>query len=155
MSVTTSIDITAPPAVVREKFLDFPSIPKYTPNGFIRSIAPSTLRTTPKDLQPGDKLDCVLRYGKTSISTTVVVNNPELFSWSASFLGKVIGEHMFRFEELDGGGRTRFVHEERFVPALWLLMGENWLARAIGAREETFEGFKGFNQDFKVWIETT
>lgn len=112
MLITTSIEITAPPAVVREKvhpyllfpnqsqhlqFLDFLSIPKYTPNGYIRSITIAAPSTTPKDLQPGDKLDCVLRYGKISTSTTVVVNNPEVFSWSGSVLGKIIGEHMFRF----------------------------------------------------------
>lgn len=45
------------------------------------------------------------------------------------------------------------MNEERFIPVVGLFMGENWLARALGIREETFEGFKGYNQDFKVWVE--
>lgn len=32
-------------------------------------------------------------------------------------------------------------------------MGESWLARLIGWRENTKRGFQGYNRDFKAWTE--
>ncbi|KAK9233891.1 hypothetical protein V1525DRAFT_392000 [Lipomyces kononenkoae] len=156
--LSTSIEIAAPPATVRDKFLDFSSIPEYTPNGFVRSIAPAASDKSPRDLKPGDQLKCSIGYGKMQISPTLHENTSSTFSWRGSLLGVFAGVHMFHFEEIPGLGegqksRTRFVHEEKFTGVLSFLIGENFVAKWVGANEDTRKGFNGFNQDFKVWVE--
>ncbi|EAW13724.1 SRPBCC domain-containing protein [Aspergillus clavatus NRRL 1] len=155
-TVTTSIEIAAPPATVREKFLDFPSIPKYSPEGFIRSIVPVTDKS-PVDLQAGDKLNCTVGYGKMQFSPIVQENSPSLFSWVGSIPGIFTGEHAFRFEGISSGEgqqiRTRLVHEEKFTGLLSFLMGENILARSAGMVDDMKKKFGGFNEDFKAWVE--
>ncbi|KAL2844592.1 hypothetical protein BJY01DRAFT_248101 [Aspergillus pseudoustus] len=147
--LTTSIEINAPPAVVREKFLDFPSIPKYT-TGFVHSITPTPAKP-PASLIPGDKLACVM--GNMNFSPIVVENEPSIFSWRGSLPGVFTGEHVFRFEELDGGKRTRLVHEEKFNGLLAGLMGEGWMSSLSSLKGNTLKGFEGYNQDFKRWVE--
>ncbi|KAL4863250.1 hypothetical protein BDV12DRAFT_206677 [Aspergillus spectabilis] len=156
-SINTSIEINAPPAVVREKFLDFPSIPTYTPNGFVASITPVNTSITPHDLKPGDKLLCAMGYGKFKFTSTVVNNTPEEFSWCGSLPGIFTGTHFFKFEEIasttGGGVNTRLVHGERFSGLLAGVYGEGWLGRVAGLRKGGEEGFAGFNGDFKRWVE--
>jgi hypothetical protein len=64
------------------------------------------------------------------------------------------GEHAFRFEQStktqDG---TTFVHEEKFTGILAFMIGEGFVARLIGLRKSTKEGFEGFNRDLKAWCE--
>ncbi|KAK9369481.1 hypothetical protein V1509DRAFT_457812 [Lipomyces kononenkoae] len=156
--LTTSIEIAAPPATVREMFLDFSSMPEYTPNGFLRSIAPAVSDKSPWDLKPGDQLKCSIDYGKMQISPIIHENTSSMFSWRGSLLGVFSGVHMFHFEEISGSGegqqsRTRFVHEEKFTGLLSFLIGENFIAKWVGATEDTRKGFSGFNHDFKVWVE--
>ncbi|KKK23471.1 hypothetical protein ARAM_003975 [Aspergillus rambellii] len=99
--VSATTEIAAPPATVRAKLLDFKSIPTYSPNGFIRSITPVADKLPPS-LEAGDQLKCVVGYGKMKFTSSVLENSPSKFSWSGSFLGIFIGEHMFRFEEVPG-----------------------------------------------------
>ncbi|KAL4876468.1 hypothetical protein BJY04DRAFT_223101 [Aspergillus karnatakaensis] len=152
-SIITSIEISASPAIVREKFLDFPSLPTYTPTGFITSISPASPTTRPQDLQKGDKLHCTVGYGKFNITPTLVSNTESEFSWCGSLAGVFTGTHYFRFEELDDGKKTRFVHGEDFGGVLAGLYGEGWLGWLVGAREGAVKGFEGFNADFKGWVE--
>ncbi|KAF4232527.1 hypothetical protein CNMCM6457_004853 [Aspergillus fumigatiaffinis] len=155
--ITTSIEINAPPATVREKFLDFSSISKYSPNGFIRSISPVDPTKSSIDLQPGDKLNVCAGYGKMKFSPVVSSNTPSMFSWIGSIPGIFTGEHLFRFEEIPASGqeqnRTRFVQEETFTGLLSFLMGEGFLARYVGLGEDSRKGYDWFNHDLKAWIE--
>ncbi|KAL4778740.1 hypothetical protein BJX76DRAFT_365993 [Aspergillus varians] len=153
--ISTSVEIAASPATVRQKFLDFPSLPTYTPTGFIRSITPADTTISPADLKPGDKLSCVVGYGKMNFSPVLVENSEKQFSWSGSLLGVFTGVHAFRFESSSSSGQegTRLVHEERFSGLLGGIMGEGYLARWLGMREDTRKGFEGFNADFKKWVE--
>ncbi|KAL2864770.1 SRPBCC domain-containing protein [Aspergillus lucknowensis] len=152
--ISKSIEIAASPATVREKFLDFPSIPSYTPNGFVGSISPAPDKA-PSALVPGDKLTCVMGVNKMKFSPVVLENSPAVFSWRGSLpAGIFTGEHIFRFEEVEGGIKTRLVHEERFTGLLaGALMGRGWVSGWVGMREETEKGFEGFNEDFKAWVE--
>ncbi|KAH9203962.1 hypothetical protein DL95DRAFT_250201, partial [Leptodontidium sp. 2 PMI_412] len=106
--LTTQIEIAAPPAVVREKFLQFDQIPKYSPNGFFISLGPLV---PGKALEPGVKMHNVLR-GAT-LEAVVLKNSPSEFRWKGEFYGIFNGEHMFQFreskEEGNKGGTT-FVH---------------------------------------------
>ncbi|KAH3315957.1 hypothetical protein KXW17_002611 [Aspergillus fumigatus] len=133
--IATSIEINAPPATVREKFLDFSSISKYSPNGFIRSISAVDPTKSSTDLQPGDKFNVCAGYGKMKFSPVVSSNTQSMFSWVGSVPGIFTGEHVFRFEEIpaseQGQSRTRYV----------------------GLAEDSRKGFAGFNHDFKAWVE--
>ncbi|RLL93320.1 hypothetical protein CFD26_101684 [Aspergillus turcosus] len=155
--ITTSIEINAPPATVREKFLDFPSISKYSPDGFIRSISPVDSTKSSIDLQPGDNLNVCAGYGKMKFSPVVSSNTQSKFSWIGSVPGIFTGEHMFRFEEIPASGqeqsRTRFIHEESFTGLLSFLMGNGFLASYAGFGENSKKGFDGFNHDLKAWVE--
>ncbi|PYI09597.1 hypothetical protein BO78DRAFT_394805 [Aspergillus sclerotiicarbonarius CBS 121057] len=151
--VTTTVEIAASPSTVREKFLDFASIPKYTPTGFIRAIVPADNKA-PMTLQPGDKLTCTVGYGKMKFGAAVWNNTPELFSWGGSLPGIFTGEHRFVFEKVAGQpNRTRLVHEEHFSGLFGFVMGEGFVARSAGWAEKTKTGFESFNRDFKAWVE--
>ncbi|RAK98062.1 SRPBCC domain-containing protein [Aspergillus ibericus CBS 121593] len=153
-AVTTTVEIAASPATVREKFLDFSSLSTYTPTGFIRSIVPADNKA-PTTLQPGDKLTCTVGYGKMTFSPIVTNNTPALFSWVASLPAIFTGEHRFLFEAIDGQpDRTRLVHEEHFSGMLGFLMGGSFVAKSAGWGENTRTGFESFNRDFKAWVET-
>ncbi|KAL3495918.1 hypothetical protein BJX62DRAFT_232805 [Aspergillus germanicus] len=152
--ISTSIEINAPPAVVREKFLDFPSIPTYT-SGFVGSITPTPAKD-PHTLVPGDKLACVM--GNMNFAPVVVRNEPAIFSWRGSVPFVFTGEHMFRFEEIppttqSGVSTTRLVHEESFSGLLAGIMGEGWMSSLSALRGDSIKGFEGFNADFKRWVE--
>ncbi|KAF2679468.1 hypothetical protein K458DRAFT_435087 [Lentithecium fluviatile CBS 122367] len=148
--IYTSIEIAAPPAEVRKKFLAWDQLQTYSPNGFIRSIAPAD---PAKPLEPGDKL--IVQLKGISMKPTFLESSPTLFRWAGAGLGGTFnGEHIFRFEASDTTpGRTTFVQEEVFDGAMAWLIGEGWVAGAIGFRKSTVEGFKGFNADLKRWCE--
>ncbi|GKZ36195.1 hypothetical protein AbraIFM66950_007191 [Aspergillus brasiliensis] len=158
-TVTTSVEIAAPPEVVRDKFLDFSALPVYSPSGFLQRIVPGNDKPA-AHLQAGDRLTCAVNYGKTQFSPIVRENTPALFSWVGSIPGIFTGEHRFSFESLptDHPGqpcRTRLVHEERFTGLLGWVMGQGMLANAVGWRENTRQGFETFNRDFKAWVEAS
>ncbi|BCS29795.1 SRPBCC domain-containing protein [Aspergillus puulaauensis] len=159
--VSTSIEIAASPATVREKFLDFPSLQTYSPTGFIRSIEPDGASTAAKNLKAGDKIHVTAGYGKWKFSPLVEQNTEELFGWRGSVPGIFTGAHAFRFESVSDSdttgaeARTRLVHEERFSGLLAGLMGEGYFGSLFGMREDTRKGFEGFNADFKKWVESS
>ncbi|KAL3258396.1 hypothetical protein ABHI18_006073 [Aspergillus niger] len=158
-TITTSVEIAAPPGVVRDKFLDFAALPTYSPSGFIRHIS-SVIDKPPTHLQAGDRLNCTVNYGKTHFTPIVQANTPALFSWVGSIPGIFTGEHRFSFGSIDADQpgkpyRTRLVHEERFTGLLSFLMGQGMLANAAGWRENTRQGFDTFNRDFKAWVEAS
>jgi hypothetical protein len=131
------------------QFLDFPSIPTYT-TGFVGSITPTPAKD-PHTLVPGDKLSCVM--GNMNFAPVVVRNEPAIFSWRGSVPFVFTGEHMFRFEDVEGGAKTRLVHEESFSGLLAGIMGEGWMSSMSALRGDTIKGFEGFNADFKRWVE--
>jgi len=62
---------------------------------------------------------------------------------------------MFHFQPSKATpGGTTFTHEEEFSGPLAFMMGEGWMANAIGMRKKTREGFEGFNGDLKRWCES-
>ncbi|KAH7117340.1 hypothetical protein EDB81DRAFT_892205 [Dactylonectria macrodidyma] len=151
--VATHTGISAPPDVVRAKFLAFSSLGEYKP-ALIRSITVLESNKTPMELVPGDKLECVLD-GATLI-TTIAQNNASCFSWTGSLAGGLLhGEHRFRFESINGGLATDFYHEETFTGYLSWVLGEGFLARKLALRNSTLELYCKFNRDFKRWVEET
>ncbi|KFX96465.1 hypothetical protein O988_05293 [Pseudogymnoascus sp. VKM F-3808] len=88
--VTTQIEIVSPPAIVREKFLQFDQIPKYSPNGQFKSIRPAVPNTP---LESGTKLRVELLDGM-KFDPVVKENSPTAFSWVGSIPGIFSGEHV-------------------------------------------------------------
>ncbi|KAJ6255800.1 hypothetical protein Dda_9410 [Drechslerella dactyloides] len=146
----TTIEISASPNTVREKFLDFSQLPTYHPNGFFKSIKTAV---PDKAFEPGVKLHNVLE-GMT-IEPTLIENSATCFRWGGTgLLGTFSGEHIFRFEpSTKTQGGTTFVHEEKFTGLLSFIMGHNPVARGIGLRDSTQKGFERYNRDLKVWCE--
>lgn len=50
-------------------------------------------------------------------------------------------------------GGTTFAQAEEFSGALGFLMGEGFVAKQVGFREKTLEGWEATNEDFKKWCE--
>lgn len=70
-------------------------------------------------------------------------------------LGTFNGNHAFHFTESRlTKGATTFIQEEKFDGLLTFMIGEGAIAKIIGMREKTQNGFEGFNQDFKLWVES-
>ncbi|KAF1842608.1 uncharacterized protein K460DRAFT_359187 [Cucurbitaria berberidis CBS 394.84] len=150
MAIAATIDIAAPPEVVRAKFLDFESLPKYHKDffGSITPLAPS------KSLAPGNKVHVVFAGAGQKMDAIILENKPEHFQWRGSIPVLFTGDHGFRFEpstSIPGG--TKFTQEEYFSGALGFMMGQNVIARQLGFAAKTVKGWEGFNQEFKAWCE--
>ncbi|KAH8657090.1 hypothetical protein BGZ60DRAFT_434742 [Tricladium varicosporioides] len=145
---SSSIIIAAPPNVVREMFLDFTQIPKYSPNGFIKSLQPLPAGKTGHELKEGDLMKNSL--GGITVHPTVLVNNDQEFRWRGpwpyKYFNLLTGYHIFKFLPAENGG-TMFVHEENFEGVL------AWLMRLDSVTKKTVAKFEYFNLDLRTWIE--
>ncbi|KAL2073556.1 hypothetical protein VTL71DRAFT_10882 [Oculimacula yallundae] len=151
-AISSSIEIAAPPAKVRVKFLDFESLPKYHKNGAFVSLG---LRTPGQALEKGVVMKNVLKGG--TFHPVVTENSPQQFSWLGSVPGIFSGEHFFRFEDSQvSEGETTFVHGERFSGLLGWMAGTGWVASKLGSQEGIRKGVEEidrFNRDLKGWVE--
>ncbi|CZT01914.1 uncharacterized protein RAG0_09304 [Rhynchosporium agropyri] len=145
--VPSSIEIAAPPAKVRAKFLDFESLPRYHKNGAFVFLG---IKTPGQPLEKGAIMKNVLKGGTFHPFIT--------FSWLGSVPGVFSGEHFFRFEESQvRKGETTFVHGERFSGFLGWMAGTGWVASILGSQEGIKKGVEEidrFNRDLKMWVES-
>ncbi|KAG4442826.1 hypothetical protein IFR05_001707 [Cadophora sp. M221] len=153
-TVSSSIEIAAPPAKVRARFLDFESIPKYHSNGAFVSLGP---KIPGQPLEKGAVMKNVLKGG--TFHPVVTENTPQQFSWLGSVPGIFSGEHFFRFEESQvTKGDTTFVHGESFSGLLGWMAGTGWVASKMGSQEGIKKGkeeIDRFNEDLKSWVESS
>ncbi|KAK9897161.1 hypothetical protein P389DRAFT_168899 [Cystobasidium minutum MCA 4210] len=148
--ISTSIEINAPPAHVRQTLLDFPSVPQWSKT-HIQSIevvkpAPSTTSESSSAID-GPAVGSQLKVAIPSMTFTpvVVTNTPDEFAWLGSFaIPKVVfdGRHSFVFNA-KGENKTELVQTENFTGVLCSLM--KWTS--MGA--DTEKGFKAFNEEIK------
>ncbi|KAF2022350.1 hypothetical protein BU24DRAFT_363586 [Aaosphaeria arxii CBS 175.79] len=144
-----TIEIAAPPEVVRAKFLDWQQIPNYHPDGFFKTIKPAD---PSKPLEVGDKL--ILELQPMSFTPKLIENSPNRFRWLGSLPGVFTGEHNFSYEpSKTTPGGTTFSQWEEFSGILSFLMGEGALAKWYGMREQSATGWEKFNQDLKKFCE--
>ncbi|KAH8732186.1 hypothetical protein GQ44DRAFT_697227 [Phaeosphaeriaceae sp. PMI808] len=146
MTLSASIEIAAPPNVVRQKFLTFDTLPQYH-KGFFTTITPLGA------LEPGNKL-AIEFTGMGKITSKILANEPTLFRWCGGNSLVFSGDHSFKFEPstITPGGTT-FTQEENFGGAFGFLMGEGFIAKQAGMGVKTTKGWEGFNQDLKKWCE--
>ncbi|KAF2003602.1 hypothetical protein P154DRAFT_519843 [Amniculicola lignicola CBS 123094] len=151
-SYKTVTEIAAPPEVVREKFLDFEALPTYSPNGYLKSIAPTDPTKTISTLQLGEKLHIVMTH--ITFDGLLVKNSPTCFAWQGGVPGLMKGVHSFRFEKsTTTAGGTTFTQEEVFTGPLSFIFGEGYVANALGIRENSCKGWVPWNEDLKRWCE--
>ena len=140
--IQTEIEINASPEAVWEVLTDFGRYPDWNP--FIRSFDGqpadgSTFRVTIQP--PGSK---PMTFNPTCL---VMEKNREL-RWLGHLFVKGLfdGEHIFQLEET-AGGKTRFIHREKFrgmlVPLLWKQLDSN-----------TRNGFETMNRKLKERVES-
>lgn len=153
-TVTTKVDIAAPPDLVRSLFLDFPAISKWHTGHFkaitVLDSAATNVTTNPSSsvgekLKVGDRLRISLSDGM-SFKATVVENTALRFAWKGGWSHVVIGEHSFQFEPstLTPGGTT-LTHAETFTGGLVSLC-RPFLK---DDKAKTSPGFERFNVDIK------
>lgn len=132
-SISTTVDIAAPPSVVWGVLTDGASYPDWNP--FVRRLEGR--------LELGARLRVRIEPpGKRGMNfrPTVVALEPErAFAWLGRLgvRGLLDGRHSFTLEPLDGGTATRLVHAESFRGVLVPLVGRTMAAAA--------EGFEAFN----------
>ncbi|TVY83366.1 hypothetical protein LSUE1_G001461 [Lachnellula suecica] len=138
--IHSSIEIAAPPELVRKILLDFPNIPKWH-SGFVQEIR----KDDPlKTLEQGDGISGTM--GGVSFTAWILEYTPQKLSWTGpKVLGLFAGIHDFGFEpskKIDGG--TTFVQEESYVGILWWIfmpwLPMGWLVKGY---------FDGFGRDMK------
>ncbi|KAF3048576.1 hypothetical protein E8E11_006356 [Didymella keratinophila] len=146
LRVTT--EINAPPAAVREKFLDFTALPTYSK--FFEKV------DSPKpglQLQKGDKVSVKIA-NSPGFPGKIETNTSEVFAWTGSLPLIFTGTHSFYWtpSQTTPGGTT-FTQEEVFSGLLGGLYGEGAIAKSMGMKEKTRLGWEEFNGDLKRAVE--
>ncbi|KAK6457477.1 uncharacterized protein RJT20DRAFT_23607 [Scheffersomyces xylosifermentans] len=152
-SISTEIEINAPPAVVRKHFLNFENHANWNPF-FVKVAVYKKKEANAVDIQPGDQLHIDIKpKGKSpmAIYPTVNVNTEEEFSWTGTliFAWLFSGTHKFEFvpETVAGVVKTKLLHSETFGGILVPLLG--WL----GLFKNTEISFKEVNEALKSQVE--
>ena len=138
--IETDIEIDASPSEVWRILMDFASYPEWNP--FIQRMA--------GDAAEGAPLEVFLQLpegrGMSINPHVLVAKSDRELRWRGKVLvrGVFDGEHYFILEVLDGG-RTRFLHGERFTGLLVPFFS--------GVIRSAAEGFKQMNVAFKERVE--
>ncbi|KAG7562738.1 hypothetical protein FFLO_01799 [Filobasidium floriforme] len=142
--VSTTIEIAAAPAKVREIFLDFDSYPEWS-KSFFQSIIVTPRKTG--EINQGDQLKVVLP-GAT-FKPVVLTNTPSVFCWRGSIPYIFSGDHSFQFNPSQSTpGHTTFVHGEDFSGMLSFLVGPTW---SMG--KSTRDNYEKYNVELKARVE--
>ncbi|KAH8598541.1 hypothetical protein B0O99DRAFT_591801 [Bisporella sp. PMI_857] len=150
-SLECKVEIAAPPAAVRAKFLNFSQTPNWSPNGFIQKVSPIAPSTELR-LVPDEPIEVQLAMG--TFKSNIVKNTPEEFAWRASIPYIFTGTHYFKFTPSATPGHTTFIQVEYFTGALGWMMGDSLVAKLVGMREGTRVRWEAFNKDLKAEMET-
>ena len=136
--VRTTLDIDAAPERVWSILTDFTHWDDWNP----------IIRRLRGRLEAGAKVDFVIRFGKRALpiqARMLRVEPGRELCWKGprarGLMPLFAGEHYFTVEPLDGG-RTRFVHGERFsgvlLPLLWPRL-EPMLSRSYASLNESLK----------------
>ncbi len=142
--ISTTIEISAPPAEVWKILTTFPALPEWNP--FMRSAEGEKV--------VGERLKIYLKppkgLGMTIKPTVLKADEDSEFRWLGHLgvSGLFDGEHYFTIEALDGG-KVRFTQGEIFTGLLVPLMG------LLGVFKNTILGFEEMNSALKQRAETS
>lgn len=124
-TVFTEIEINAAPALVRAKFLEFDKWGDW--NTVIPKIAIKTGDINKLETKPS--LNLTLDFGRKNdpapapVYPKVYENSAEVFYWGFN-IGVLKAAHVFIFESIDEGKKTRLVHYEKMEGILKFVMNE-------------------------------
>ncbi|KAJ5152033.1 Polyketide cyclase/dehydrase [Penicillium capsulatum] len=143
----SSIEINAPPAKVREIFLDFPAYPEWHTD-WIKGIEiedNADKSKTGLSLTAGDKVKCNIEG--FSFVAEIKENSEQLLSWQGPPVFTIAGLHNFRFESAKDGTATVFTQSEQMKGLLSFAMSPSLLGRFMRADYDVF------NKDLKTRAE--
>lgn len=104
-------------------------------------------------LQAGDKVTVKIA-NSPAFPGKIESNTHELFSWTGSLPFIFTGTHSFHWTpSTTTPGGTTFTQEERFSGLLGGLYGDGAIAKSVGMKEKTRNGWEGFNADLKRAVE--
>ncbi|KAK4912634.1 hypothetical protein LTR66_017269 [Elasticomyces elasticus] len=139
-SISTQIDIAAPPFRVRSTFMNFENIPTYHKDWKIVPLKPNQ---SSQSLQPGDSVKVTM--GGMSFLPVINEISNDKFVWTGSLPFIFTGQHKFYFANSQATpGGTTFVQQETFSGLLAFLMGEGW-----SMRTSTIKGWRAFDESLK------
>ncbi|KAJ5587685.1 Polyketide cyclase/dehydrase [Penicillium hispanicum] len=141
-----SIEIDAPPAKVREVFLNFEALSQWH-TAWIKSLEVVDKSKTPQTLVAGDKVECNIENFK--FVAEVQDNSETRFSWQGPPVFTISGLHEFRFEPIKDGAATLFTQTENLKGLMSFLMHPSLLGRQMKADYDVF------NKDLKTRAEAS
>ena len=146
-TVFTEIEINASPELVRAKFLAFDKWGDW--NSVIPQIAIKTGDIN--DLETKPTLDLTLDFGRKNdparapVNPKVYENSAEVFNWGFN-IGVLKAVHVFIFEPINEGKKTRLVHYERMGGILKFVMNKKMKASMIRQYNKMNESLKRISE---------
>ncbi|KAJ5545008.1 hypothetical protein N7535_006603 [Penicillium sp. DV-2018c] len=128
--ITSTIEIAAPPAKVREVLLDFSAYPEWHTE-WLKSVKIQDSSKTSEELVWGDKVEVNIQNFK--FVAEIRDNTERLFSWQGPPVLTVAGLHKFHMEPANGGASTVFTQTEDVKGLLAFLMSPSLLGRKVRA----------------------
>jgi hypothetical protein len=144
----TEIEINASPELVRSKFLAFDKWGDW--NSVIPQIAIKTGNLN--NLKTKPTLDLTLNFGRKNdpapapVSPKVYENSAEVFNWGFN-IGVLKAVHVFIFEPIDEGKKTRLVHYEKMEGVLKFVMNEKMKASMVDHYNKMNESLKKISEE--------
>ncbi|ORY28961.1 hypothetical protein BCR39DRAFT_559263 [Naematelia encephala] len=152
MPITSEIIIDAPPQVVRQVLLDFPTLRDWHDGAhfeFIEVLAPG--RKSGIETVKGDRVKVKVPWWPLPFYSTVQENKPNRFVWAAGSSLLLLGRHEYTLNPDASGNpnRTLFSQSEGFVGLLSYFID----SPTSMAGKKTLQGFEGFDRDLKAGVE--
>ncbi|KXG50952.1 Polyketide cyclase/dehydrase [Penicillium griseofulvum] len=142
--ITSTIEIAAPPAKVREILLNFSAYPEWHTE-WLKGIEVKDSTKTPQELSSGDKIEVNIENFK--FVAEVKENTESLFSWQGPPVFTIAGLHKFHIEPANNGASTVFTQTEDLKGLLAFIMSPSLLGKKMRAH------FDIFHRDLKARAE--
>ncbi|KAJ5762479.1 Polyketide cyclase/dehydrase [Penicillium nucicola] len=146
--ITSTIEIAAPPAKVRDILLNFSAYPEWHTE-WLKEIKVQDTTKTPQTLSDGDKIDVNIENFKfvAEVKITSQENTESLFSWQGPPVFTIAGLHKFHLEPANDGASTVFTQTEDLKGFLAFIMSPSLLGKKMAAH------FDIFHRDLKARAE--
>ncbi|OGE51986.1 hypothetical protein PENARI_c011G12407 [Penicillium arizonense] len=142
--ITSTIEIAAPPAKVRDILLNFSAYPAWHTE-WLKEIQVKDSNKTPQTLSSGDKIEVNIENFK--FVAEVKENSENLFSWQGPPVFTIAGLHKFHMEPANNGASTVFTQTEDLKGILSFIMSSSLLGKKMAAH------FDIFHRDLKARAE--
>ncbi|OQD87612.1 hypothetical protein PENANT_c005G10896 [Penicillium antarcticum] len=142
--ITSTIEIAAPPAKVRDILLNFSAYPEWHTE-WLKEIKVQDSKKTPQTLSDGDKIQVNIENFK--FVADVKENTENIFSWQGPPVFTIAGLHKFHIEPADDGASTVFTQTEDLKGLLAFIMSPSLLGKKMAAH------FDIFHRDLKARAE--